>query len=69
VSCMMCGSSRLVKARAEINLHIPGLRNLDNPGVLVFPDVLVCLDCGYCGFNAAQRDLKGFAGAQEARAA
>jgi hypothetical protein len=29
-----------------INIHIPGRGGLDKPALLVFPKIVVCLDCG-----------------------
>jgi hypothetical protein len=42
---------------AEINIHFSGLKNLDKPGVLVFPKILVCLDCGFSRFTAPEAAL------------
>jgi len=45
--CRSCGSNKHATFGAEINIHIPGMRNLDEPPVLVFPKLLICLDCGF----------------------
>ena len=42
---------------AEINVHFPGLRNLDKPPVLVFPKLLVCLGCGVSKFTLPEGEL------------
>jgi hypothetical protein len=42
--CKTCGSGNQTEFDAEINIHFPGLRNLDRPAVLVFPKLLVCPD-------------------------
>ena len=34
-----------------------GLKNLDKPAVLVFPKLLVCLDCGFTEFTMAETEL------------
>jgi hypothetical protein len=31
--------------------------NADNPGVWVFPKILVCLDCGFSQFSVAESDV------------
>lgn len=64
--CMMCGSDHQLRAPAEINIHMPGLKHLDNPGVLVFPNLLVCLECGYSGFSTPQPELARLAEAEAA---
>lgn len=33
--------------KGELALHFPGLRGLDKPLVWAFPEVLVCLNCGF----------------------
>ena len=44
MSCVSCGSGNQTEFSAEINIHFPGLKNLDKRSVLVFPKLLVCLD-------------------------
>jgi hypothetical protein len=44
--CVMCASENQAEFPAEVNIHFPGLQNLDKTSVLVFPILLVCLDCG-----------------------
>jgi len=44
--CNSCGSINQEKYLAEVNIHFPGLRNAGKCPVLVFPELLVCLDCG-----------------------
>ena len=44
--CTLCASSNLREFPAEVNIHFPGLKNADKPGVFVFPKLLVCLHCG-----------------------
>ena len=42
---------------AETNMHFRGRESLDKPGVLVFPKVLVCLDCGLAQFTVPDTAL------------
>ena len=49
--CVSRGSSNPAECASETNIHLPGLKNLDNPGFLVFPQVEVCLDCGLTQFT------------------
>lgn len=46
---------------AEMLIHFSGIRNIDNPGVLAFPKVLVCLNCGNSRFTTGTdlRILRG----------
>lgn len=42
---------------AEINIHFPGLKNMDRPAVLVFPKLLVCPDCGFAEFTLRESEV------------
>ncbi len=45
--CKQCGLELLQEFDAEINLHIPGGESRDIAPVLIFPSLLVCLECGF----------------------
>ncbi len=55
--CGSCASSGQAEFTAEINIHFRGPQNLAKPGVLVFPKVLVCLDCGFSRFITPETEL------------
>src|SRR5256885_12508875 len=55
--CPSCASSRQAEFTAEVNLHFRDFHSLDQPGVLAFPRVLVCLDCGLSRFNTTKSQL------------
>ena len=57
MSCSFCTSSNQTVFPAEIHIHFPGLSNADKPGVLVFPRLLVCLDCGSSSFMTPAPEL------------
>jgi hypothetical protein len=38
-------------------IHFSGLRNIDKPGILAFPKVLVCLECGFSQFTISNTQL------------
>jgi hypothetical protein len=61
VACKACGSDEQTKFRAEIAVHFPGSNNLDKPHVLVFPELLVCLNCGNAEFVVPESQLRALA--------
>jgi hypothetical protein len=61
MSCRLCGSSNDAELAAAMTIHFSGLKNLDNPGVLVFPKLLVCLDCGFARFTVPETALASVA--------
>jgi hypothetical protein len=42
---------------AEMVIHVSGLKNLDHPGLFVFPKVLICTDCGFSQFEIPASEL------------
>ena len=60
MSCLLCGSG-IRQLTAEMVIHFSALKNLDKPGVWVFPKLFVCLDCGYSHFTVPQRELDSIA--------
>jgi hypothetical protein len=58
MSCKSCASKNLRHFRAEIAIHWPGLKNLDQPVVWVFPELVVCLDCGIAQFSVSEAELR-----------
>ena len=56
-TCSSCGSEDQTQFNSEIMIHFSGLKHLSNPGVLVFPRLLVCLDCGVSQFTLPEREL------------
>jgi hypothetical protein len=57
MSCRLCSSTNEAKFTAEVMIHFSGRKHLENPGVLTFPELLVCLDCGSTRFRIAQAEL------------
>ena len=58
VQCRTCGSDKQAEFTAEIALHFPGPGNLDKPHLLVFPRILVCLNCGSAEFTVPESQLQ-----------
>ena len=56
--CKSCGSVNQKKFSAEMGIHFPGLENIDKPTVWVFPEVIVCLDCGNTEFAVPEEELR-----------
>lgn len=61
MSCKSCGSINQRKFSAEMAIHFPELKNIDEPVVWVFPKVMVCLDCGTAEFVVPGADLRQLA--------
>jgi hypothetical protein len=57
MSCLMCGLGNQVKFSAETMIHLGGLKNLDKSGVMLFPKILVCSDCGFSQFTVPKAEL------------
>jgi hypothetical protein len=57
MSCPRCASGNQTEFTAEMMLHFRRLKNLDKPGVWLFPKVLVCLECGHSRFTAPETEL------------
>jgi hypothetical protein len=58
VPCKVCGSDKQAKFTAEIAVHFSGPNKLEKPHLLVFPQILVCLDCGNAGFMVPEGQLR-----------
>jgi hypothetical protein len=57
MACRSCGSINQTEFISEINIHFRGLKNLDRPTVCVFPNLAVCLDCGFTEFSIPEPEL------------
>ena len=55
--CRDCQSENQKTFPAEINIHFPGLKNLDKPTVWAFPELLVCLDCGFTELQLKEKEF------------
>lgn len=56
--CKSCRSINLDKFIAEMGIRRPGLKNLDKSVVWVFPQLIVCLDCGKTEFVVPETELR-----------
>ena len=41
-----------------MGIHFTGLKNIDKPVVWVFPELVVCLDCGTAEFAVPKAELR-----------
>lgn len=57
MACNFCGSEKEAEFNTEMNVHRRGLNNIDSPGVLLFPKILVCLNCGSSRFAITESQL------------
>jgi len=54
MSCKVCTSENQSKFPTEIAIHLPGL---STPHVFLFPQVVVCMDCGFVEFVISDAEL------------
>jgi len=59
--CKACDSANLREFSAELNVHFPGIKGLDIPGVWVSPTIEVCMDCGTAQFTLPEAERKELA--------
>ena len=59
--CKSCGAVNQSKFTAEIAIHFPGLKNINKPGVWLFPEIVICLDCGTAEFAVPEAELRQLA--------
>jgi hypothetical protein len=56
--CALCQSGNQAEFTAEVMMHFSGPKYIDNPGLLTFPKVSVCLDCGFSSFTTPETELR-----------
>ena len=61
MKCASCGSGNQAEFSAEILIHFPFRRNPDKSGALIFPKLLVCLDCGFSPLTVPETELRELA--------
>jgi hypothetical protein len=57
VRCKSCGSANQHKFIGEMGIRSPGLKNIEKPTVCVFPQLIVCLDCGRAELVVPKNEL------------
>jgi hypothetical protein len=51
-----------------MGIHFPSLKNIEKPVVWVFPELVVCLDCGTAEFPVPESELRRLADGDAAAA-
>jgi hypothetical protein len=69
VACLSCQSENRTVLRSEINIHLPGFFSADVVSVLVYPELIICLDCGFTEFCIPEADLQRLRETLQRRAA
>ena len=57
MACNSCGSLKQGQFRSEIDIHFPELKDVDKRPILVFPDLVICFDCGKAEFTVPKEEL------------
>jgi hypothetical protein len=57
MSCVSCASHNEKEFPTEVCIHFESPEDLSRPGVLVFPKLVVCLDCGFSRFTTPEAEL------------
>jgi hypothetical protein len=57
MNCPQCASDTQAEFTSEMMIHVSELRNIDLPSLLVFPKLLVCLECGSSRFTIPETEL------------
>jgi hypothetical protein len=58
MTCLLCRSDNQKELIAEMNIHLSGPENLHNETILVFPKLLLCLDCGSSRVTIPETELR-----------
>jgi hypothetical protein len=58
IGCVRCSSENVGQFAAEMNIHFPGYEGLTEPTVWVFPQLTVCLNCGYTKSSIPESELQ-----------
>jgi hypothetical protein len=65
MSCRHCSSNNQSEFRAEISVAHRQLKDLARPPVLMWTDVLACLDCGFTEFTVGEEELLLLSGSDD----
>ena len=57
MNCTECHSNNRAELNTEMIMHLSGMQNIENPGVLAVLTVSLCLDCGFSTFTVPETVL------------
>lgn len=57
MACPTCASGNQSEFPVKMIINSPGLKNVDAPGLRLFPKFLFCLDCGYARVTVPETEL------------
>jgi hypothetical protein len=66
--CKSCHSNNQRLLTAEMNIHFPGSIGWEKPTVWAFPEIVVCLSCGFVEFSIPEAELRSLAESDSAAA-
>lgn len=66
--CTPCRSVNQKRFIGEMGIRSPGLNGLNKPIVFVFPQLVVCMDCGTAEFVVPEGELRELAKGESAAA-
>ena len=60
MTCESCGSTNVSTFVTEANIHfsVSLTKDLEKPGVLLFPTLTICLHCGFTHCTLSEADLR-----------
>jgi hypothetical protein len=57
MACNSCGSVNQGEFRSETDIHFPGLENANKRPIVLFPEMVVCQNCGRAEFTVPEDEL------------
>ncbi|HEX8815885.1 MAG TPA: hypothetical protein VF753_10330 [Terriglobales bacterium] len=58
MSCKLCHSENQKTFESEASIHVSAPEDLMKLPIVTFPELLICLDCGYMESRLAAVDLR-----------
>jgi len=58
VPCKSCQSTNQRVFESEINIHFPELKKVKRSPVIAFPDLVICLNCGFTETKIGDSELQ-----------
>ena len=58
MACKACSSKKQDVFGSEIAIHFPATQGLTKPALMEFPQLIICMDCGFSEFTVSEEGLK-----------